>query len=127
MKKEYIVFIDSGIGGLTTLSESIKLINRDYIFFADNKHAPYGSHSKKDIYSYIKNIIDNLLQRYHINNIILACNTATTSAIEKLRLTYPNINIIGTEPAVNLANKYGLNSAFCIATPTTIKQQKYFN
>ena len=51
MKKDYVLFIDSGIGGLTTLSESVKLLKANYIYYADNINAPYGDHTKNEIFS----------------------------------------------------------------------------
>lgn len=125
MKKEYILFIDSGVGGLSTLAETIKIFPHNYIFFADNAHAPYGSHSKKEIYLYLKDIINNLLKTYQIPLVVLACNTATTSAIESLRKTFTNILFIGTEPAVKLANDLGYKNILCLATPLSSKQEKY--
>lgn len=125
MKKEYILFIDSGVGGLSTLAETIKLFPCNYIFYADNAHAPYGSHSKSEIYEYLKEIIDNLLKSYRIRLVVLACNTATTSSIEKLRKTFSNILFIGTEPAIKLASDLGYKNILCLATPLSSKQEKY--
>ena len=127
MKKEYILFIDSGVGGLFTLSKCYKVLPTNYIYFADNKNAPYGIHSKEKIYKFIQDILLNLLKKYNIKIVVLACNTATTAAIEKLRKTFTNIRFIGTEPAINLAHKKHFESAMVIAIPTTIKQQKYKN
>lgn len=127
MKKDYILVIDSGVGGLSILSKAYKILPSNYIYFADNKNAPYGIHSKEKIYIFVKDIIINLLKKYDIKIVVLACNTATTAAIEKLRKTFANIHFIGTEPAINLAYKKHFKSAVVIATPTTIKQQKYKN
>ena len=125
MKKDYVLFIDSGIGGLTTLAESVKLLKANYIYYADNNNAPYGNHTKSEIFSYLKNIISSLLNKYNIKIIVLACNTATTSAITKLRISFKEIVFIGIEPAVKLANKLGFDEIFCVVTPTTKKQKKF--
>ena len=125
MKKSYILFIDSGIGGLSTLAESMKSTKYNYLYFADNLNCPYGKHSKKKIYNLLKNIINKLKSKYNLKIIVLACNTATTTAITLLRNTFKNLTFIGTEPAINLANKLGYKNILCIATPTTIKQDKY--
>lgn len=125
MKIDHILFIDSGIGGLTTLSQCVKILPANYLYFADNKNAPYGNHSAEEIFGYLKNIITSLLQKYNIKIIVLACNTATTSAITKLRISFKEIVFIGTEPAVKLANKLGFDEIFCVVTPTTKKQKKF--
>lgn len=125
MKKDYILFIDSGIGGLSTLSETFKNTPANYLYFADNKHSPYGNHSKIKIYSYIHNIVSQLIKTYNIKIIVLACNTATTASIEKLRKEFAYIKFIGTEPAINVAYKNNYNKILSIATPATIKQNKY--
>ena len=125
MNKQYILYIDSGIGGLTTLSEAIFKNNYNFIYYADNKNSPYGSHSSSEITLFLSIIIDNLSKTYNIKYVVFACNTATTSAIDKLRAKYSNIVFIGTEPAIKLAQQKGYNSALCVATPTTIKQEKF--
>ena len=50
MRKDYILFIDSGIGGLSTLSTIIKHKKYRYIYYADNLHAPYGAINQQQIY-----------------------------------------------------------------------------
>ena len=125
MKKEYILFIDSGIGGLSTLAETIKSFNYNYLYFADNKNCPYGNHSKQEIFSYLKNIIDQLTKKYNFKFVIIACNTATSAAIDKLRTTFNNIIFIGTEPAINLASKNGHKKILSLTTPLTKKLERY--
>ena len=125
MKKDYILFIDSGIGGLTTLSQCVKILPANYLYFADNQNAPYGNHSAEEIFGYLKQIITYLLQKYNIKIIVLACNTATTSSIDKLRNAFKNICFIGTEPAINLAKNLGFKNIFCAVTPATLKQNKF--
>ena len=125
MRKKYILFIDSGIGGISTLCSAIKKINNNYIYYADNLHAPYGKLSKTQIFTYLKNIISLLKQEYNISVVVLACNTATTSAINNLRESFKDITFIGTEPAVMLAKKLNYKKIACIATLATVKQEKY--
>lgn len=66
MKKEYILFIDSGVGGLSILSEVCKLFPSNFIYFSDNGHCPYGSRSKSDIFELLKNIIVELKRFFEI-------------------------------------------------------------
>ena len=123
MKKEYILFIDSGIGGLSTLAFTQKILKANYIYFADNKNAPYGSHTKNEILKYLTKIISDVQNKYPLKMVVLACNTATTSAVKQLRNLF-DIPIIGTEPAITLAKNNGYNHVFALTTETTKKQLK---
>ena len=121
MKKEYILFIDSGIGGLSTLAFAQKILKTNYIYFADNKNAPYGSHTKNEILKYLTKIINKVQNKYPLKMVVLACNTATTSAVKELRMLF-DIPIIGTEPAITLAKNKGYKHIFALTTETTKKQ-----
>lgn len=125
MKKDYILFIDSGIGGLSTLSSAIKLINYNYIYFADNKNSPYGNHQKEEIITFMKDIISSVCKNYNVKIIVIACNTATASSLDELRAIFLDKIIIGTEPAVNLAVKSGYKNIFSLTTPLTKTLLRY--
>lgn len=115
-----ILFIDSGIGGLLTLCETIKKLPTNYIYFADNRYAPYGTKSDKFLRNRLSFIISKMLNKFTISTVVLACNTATTSSISFLRKQFPNLNIIGTEPALKVATDNHYNSPAILATPCTI-------
>ena len=123
MKKDYILVIDSGVGGLSTLAETMNILPANYIYFADNKNSPYGSHSNEEILKFLTTIINMFLSRNKVSLVVLACNTATTSCIENLRKIYPNIKFVGTEPAIKLASK-SQNNILLVATPLTAKQNR---
>lgn len=125
MKKDYILFIDSGIGGLSTLSSAIKTTKFNYIYFADNKNAPYGKHTKEEIIIFLKDIISNLCKSYEIKIIVIACNTATAASLDELRAIFSDKIIIGTEPAVNIAVKNGYKHIFSLTTPLTKTLLRY--
>lgn len=125
MANDYILFIDSGIGGLTTLCETYKILPANYIYFADNKNVPYGNHSAEEIYEFLEKIILRVLKKYPIKIVVLACNTATTSAISKLRKTFNDLSFVGTEPAIKLAYNSGYKNIFCISTLATANQDKF--
>lgn len=118
-----VLFIDSGIGGITTLTSAIKKIpNLNFIYFADDKFSPYGNLSSQEIIARLKYIINSQLNN-NIGLVVLACNTATANAIDTLR-NYYNIPIIGTEPAIKPAQKKG-NNVLVIATPSTINHKRF--
>lgn len=97
-----IAFFDSGIGGLTVLREAIRLMpNEQYIYFADSENAPYGTKSSVRIKQLVFEAI-NFLSKTRIKALVLACNTATSVAVDDLRQHY-NFPIIGMEPAVKPA------------------------
>ena len=102
MSKGPIGIFDSGIGGTSIFKEIHALLpNENFIYLADSKNAPYGNRSKEEI---IKLSIKNteFLIAKGCKIIVVACNTATTNAIDYLRENYP-IPFIGIEPAIKTA------------------------
>lgn len=93
---------DSGIGGLSIAQCVAKnLPNEKLIYVADSQFAPYGDKSSKEIIERVNKIADWLITQ-HVKAIVVACNTATVSAIDQLRLRV-SIPIIGVEPAIKPA------------------------
>ena len=81
-----ILFYDSGIGGLSTLAKTIQILpNEKYIYFADNLHVPYGNRTNQEICDLVYANILALLKRFKVKLIVIACNTATSLAIDFLR------------------------------------------
>ncbi|RED43114.1 glutamate racemase [Winogradskyella eximia] len=102
MSKGPIGIFDSGIGGTSIFKEIHALLpNENFIYLADSKNAPYGNRSKEEIIRLsIKNTEFLIAKGCKI--IVVACNTATTNAIDYLRENYP-IPFIGIEPAIKTA------------------------
>ncbi|MBE7645951.1 glutamate racemase [Tenacibaculum finnmarkense genomovar ulcerans] len=98
-----IGIFDSGIGGTSIWKEIHTLLaNENTIYLSDSKNAPYGQKSTEEILALsIKNT--EFLISKGCKIIVVACNTATTNAIEYLRRNYP-IPIIGIEPAIKTAS-----------------------
>jgi glutamate racemase len=124
-----IAFFDSGIGGITVLHEALKSCQSDeYIYYADTLNAPYGTKSKDEVKKFVSGAIDFLVS-LKVSAIVIACNTATSAAIEDIRKTY-SIPIIGMEPAVKPAVKIteGTQKRVLVtATPLTLKEEKLKN
>jgi glutamate racemase len=97
-----IGIFDSGIGGTSIWAAIHHLLpNEKTIYLADSKNAPYGQKSKDEIIALcIKNT--ELLLEMDCKLIVVACNTATTNAIQELRAKY-DIPFIGIEPAIKPA------------------------
>lgn len=126
MNEGYILFYDSGIGGLTTLKETINLLpNENYLYFADDKNCPYGNKEQEEISSLVYKNVKKLLNRYNIKMLVFACNTITTCCVEQFRTLY-NLEIVGIEPAIMPAmSESEKKEVLCIATKATFKQNKY--
>jgi len=118
---------DSGLGGLTVVQAMTKVIKGAEVFYvADTKNAPYGEKTPEQILQYSLNITKYLIDTHQIDALILACNTATSSAIEHLREHYPTLIIIGTEPGIKPAiENTKTGKVGVLATPTTLKGEKY--
>ncbi len=115
-----ILVIDSGLGGLSTLAKVSKQTPANYIYFADNKFVPYGTKSDKFLKKRLLAIISKFSEKHKLSAVILACNTATTTAISFLRESLPHLLFVGTEPAFKIAMDKNYISPALIATPQTI-------
>lgn len=114
---------DSGIGGLTVLSDLNRAVNGATIYYyGDNLNAPYGNKSESEILSLVRPAFDEFLL-LRVDAAVIACNTATAVCADILRAEYPYI-IIGMEPAIRPAlKKYG--SAAVICTRATAESEKF--
>lgn len=124
--KDYIGVFDSGVGGISVLKELTKILpNENFIFFGDSANAPYGEKSTEEVSALVTRIADDLVNQ-GVKAIVVACNTATSVAISQLRATYPNIPIIGMEPAIKLAAmEQPHHNILVMATPVTLRLDKY--
>lgn len=97
-----IGIFDSGVGGTSIWKEIVQLLpNEHTIYLADSKYAPYGEKTKAEILQRSINITELLLEK-GCKLIVVACNTATTNAIDYLRKNY-EVPFIGIEPAIKPA------------------------
>ncbi len=122
-----IGFLDSGMGGLNVLCQAMKeLPEEDYIYYADTDHVPYGTKTKEEIITYVDEAVAFLVGR-GAKAIVIACNTATSVAIDFIRKKY-SLPVLGMEPAVKPAVRICQNGRVMIAaTPLTIKEEKLKN
>lgn len=115
---------DSGVGGITFLKQAKELLkNEDFIYYADQKHAPYGTKTKDEVIKYVFEAVE-FIEKHKIKALVIACNTATSVAASLLRERY-QFPIIGMEPAVKPALKLDHSHRILVlATPLTIKEKK---
>jgi len=118
---------DSGLGGLTVVRALLEQIKgADFFYVADTAHAPYGEKSPEEILSFSLAIANYFVDCRRIDALVVACNTATSAAITHLRERFPNLIIVGTEPAVKPAVEMSKSGAVgVLATPATLKGDKY--
>ena len=109
--------------------DTLKVLpHEDYIYYADTANVPYGPKPKEDVRKYIFDAVDFIVEQ-GVKAVVIACNTATSVAIEDLRARY-DIPIIGMEPAVKPAvekTKCGTKRVLVTATALTLKEEKLHN
>ena len=107
MDKRPILFIDSGIGGLPYCRDFLKSNRRETVCYAaDRANFPYGQHSKDELSSILISLTKKLLIKVNPKIVVLACNSATVSAIEPLRKHFPGVPFVGTVPAIKPAASF---------------------
>ena len=126
IKNSPIGFFDSGVGGLSVMKEAISIMkNENFVYFGDSQNAPYGIKEINEVKDLTMNAVDFLLTK-NVKAIVVACNTATSAAIEDIREKYKNIVIIGIEPALKPAVKLNRKgNIIIIATPMTLREKKF--
>ena len=117
---------DSGIGGLSVANAIFSLLPHERIvYFADTARVPYGPRSKDEIRRFAHEITAFLVGQGCML-VVVACNTVTAVALEDLRQQWPDLPIVGMEPAVKPAaaatrhNKVGV-----LATQVTITSERF--
>ena len=125
-KHDYIAVFDSGVGGLSVLRHLRRVMPGErYLYFGDSANAPYGTKTKEDVKKLTFDAAQRLISR-GIKALVVACNTATSAAIHDLRIAYPDLVVIGIEPALKLAADRFPGGKLCVmATPMTLREEKF--
>ncbi len=122
-----IGIFDSGIGGLSIARRIRELMpSENLLYVADSIHAPYGEKSERYIQQRSDTIARFLIEQ-NAKAIVVACNTATVSAIKNLRADF-DLPIIGVEPGIKpaaLQSKSGVIGV--LATSQTLKSESFNN
>lgn len=124
--EEPIGFFDSGVGGISVLKKAVRLLpNENFIYYGDSLNAPYGSRPAREIQDLTLKAVELLLAK-NIKALVLACNTATSAAAEMVRQRYPDLPVLGIEPALKPAVFAAPEGAIVVmATETTLKERKF--
>lgn len=98
-----ILFFDSGMGGLSVLAPARALLPRaPLVYVADSAGFPYGTRSEGEIAARVPALLGRLAERYDPRLIVIACNTASTIALDHVRAAL-DLPIVGTVPAIRPA------------------------
>ncbi len=122
-----IGLFDSGVGGLTVLRSLLELLpNENYIYLGDTARLPYGTKSNETIIKYSLQASNILLAR-DIKLLVVACNTASSVALQALRAAYPQIPIIGViEPGAQAACNASKNEHIAVVATTATTRGKAY-
>lgn len=125
-RRPCIGVFDSGFGGLTVLKELLTLIpEADYIYFGDTARLPYGSKSAETVARYAVEAA-HFLEAHRASMLVIACNTATALALDKISQA-ASVPVVGVvEPGAERASSTTQSKrVVVIGTEATISSQAY--
>lgn len=127
-KEAPIAVFDSGVGGISVLRALItEMPNENYWYYGDSANAPYGTKSLEEVRELTISHVDHFIEQ-GAKAVVVACNTATSAAVRILRQKYPEVPIIGIEPALKpAALSKNRPNVIVMATPMTLRQEKFHN
>lgn len=121
-----VAFFDSGLGGISVLRAARKALpHENFIYYGDSANAPYGVKSPDQICRLSGVVMEKVLA-LGAKAVVIACNTATGMAVDGLRQRYPELPIIGVEPAVKpAAEAFPGGRILVLATPMCLQGQRF--
>ena len=124
-KQDFIAVFDSGVGGISVLRHLVKQMPHErFLYYGDSANAPYGTKTVEQVQKLSFAVAEKLMAQ-GIKALVVACNTATAAAVELLREKYPEMIIVGIEPAVKLAaDRFPKGTVGIMATPLTIDSER---
>lgn len=118
-----ILFFDSGMGGLSVLAPTAALLPQaPMVYVADSAGFPYGTRSEAEIAARVPALLGRLAERYDPRLIVIACNTASTIALQHVRAAL-DVPIVGTVPAIKPAAAQSITRVIgVLGTEATVRQ-----
>src|SRR6195952_5336745 len=118
-----ILLFDSGVGGLSVLAAVRDLLpNAGLVYVADSAGFPYGTRSEAEIAARVPALLGRLAERYDPRLIVIACNTASTIALQHVRAAL-DVPIVGTVPAIKPAAELSQTRVIgVLGTEATVRQ-----
>ena len=126
-KHDYIAVFDSGVGGISVLRHLRRVLPGErFLYFGDSANAPYGSRPTKEVRQLTLAAAEKLITEYPLKALVIACNTATAAAVKQVREAYPDLIVIGIEPALKLAaDNFPGGRVGVMATEVTLREEKF--
>ncbi|MDT8760505.1 glutamate racemase [Sphingomonas psychrotolerans] len=118
-----ILFFDSGVGGLSVLAPTAQLLpHAPLVYAADSAGFPYGTRTEAEIADRVPALLARLAERYDPRLVVIACNTASTIALDHARAAL-DIPIVGTVPAIKPAATLSRTRVIgVLGTEATVRQ-----
>ena len=117
---------DSGLGGISVVRQIVQdMPHERVLYFGDSANAPYGTKTPQEVRRLSFDIMERFMSQ-GVKAVVIACNTATSAAAETLRREFPEIPIIGTEPALKPAvERHPGGRILVMATAMTLNEKKF--
>ena len=130
LKNAPIGVFDSGIGGLSILKAlRAELPHESFVYIADSGNAPYGEKGDDFVIARSRALTRTLIDQdghYKVKALVVACNTATAAAVKLLRAEYPDLPLVGVEPALKPAVQLSKTKRIAVmATRGTLESAKF--
>ena len=118
-----LLFFDSGVGGLSVLAPTRELLpGAPLVYAADNAAFPYGTRSEAEIAARVPALLGRLVERYRPRLAVIACNTASTIALDAVRAAL-DLPVVGTVPAIKPAAELSKSRVIgVLGTEATVRQ-----
>src|SRR5688572_30938964 len=118
-----LLFFDSGVGGLSVLGPTRKLLpNAPIVYAADSAAFPYGKLSEAELAARVPALLGRLVERFRPRLAVIACNTASTIALDHVRAAL-DIPVVGTVPAIKPAAELSKSRVIgVLGTEATVRQ-----
>lgn len=118
-----ILIFDSGVGGLSILQEVRRqLPDCTYIYACDNRAFPYGTKEEQALVQRVDQVLNALIRRVHPDLVVVACNTASTVALPRIRAQFSK-PVVGVVPAIKPAALHSASKTIgLLGTPGTVNR-----
>ena len=124
---DYIAVFDSGVGGISVRRHLLRYLPGErFVYYGDSANAPYGSRTTQEVRQLTLAAAEKLTTEYGIKALVIACNTATAAAVKQVRAAYPELIVIGIEPALKVAADHFPGGRIGVmATEVTLREEKF--
>ena len=126
MKQAYIAVFDSGVGGVSVLRHLRRMLpGENFLYYGDDANAPYGRCTTARVRELTVQAVEHMMRTVPVKALVVACNTATSAAIGLLREKYPELIVVGIEPALKpAADRFPGGHIGIMATRVTLREKK---